>query len=62
MEDQNGTIIHIRAEKTTVMVPESSNCIFFDKDTVELEGTHIPHGHLFQLLINLGEWSMGRRN
>ena len=26
-----------------------SNFIFFDRDTVELQGSHIPHGQLFQL-------------
>ena len=34
----------------TVMVPHSTSSV---KDTVELERTHIPHGQLFQLEINL---------
>ena len=38
-----------------------SNHVFFVRDTVELERTHIPHGQLFQLLINPWERCMGRR-
>ena len=38
-----------------------SNLFFAERDTVELEGTHIPHGEFFPLEINLRGWSMGKR-
>ena len=57
-EDQNGTIISIRALQDH---RNQSQRVFFETDTVELEWTHFPHGDLFQLLFNPREWSMGRR-
>ena len=47
--------------KAPVMGLQSIQTCSFFSDTVELEGTtHIQHGQLFQLQINLTEWSMGR--
>ena len=44
-EDQKGTIMHTRS---------------LQGHTVELEGTHIPHGQLFHQQINPRKWSFRR--
>ena len=38
-----------------------SNIIFFERETLALERTHIPQGQLFQIFNNLGEWSFGKK-
>ena len=60
-KDQNGTVIYICAVQGHSHGARVKPPIFFERDAVEEEGTHFTHGHLFQLNINVGEWSMGRR-
>ena len=63
-EDQNGTIIctcSLQGHNRGVAVsPALFSFVLFETDTVELEGTPVPHGPLSQLQINPGEWSVGR--
>ena len=61
-EDQNGTILSIRAlQGHSQGVAINPNLFSLKQILPSLERTHIPHGQLFQLRINLREWSMGRR-
>ena len=60
-EDQDGTIIHIRAfARPQSRSRNQSRRVLFGTDAVALQRTYIPHGRPFQLQINPGEWSMGR--
>ena len=61
-ENQNGTTVHIRAVQGHSLGANINPTSFWiEADTVELEGTQIPQGHLFQLWIHPGEWFMRRR-
>ena len=53
--------LHSCSARTQSWCQNHSNLMFFDRDTVELERTHLPDGQLFQLFINLRDWSMDRR-
>ena len=51
-QTQNGIFVHSKATVTGLSI--KSKLVLFATDTVELEGTHIPQGQLFQLQINPG--------
>ena len=59
------SVVRIKTErlfaKTQSWGRTQSRPVLFEKDTVALERTHVPHGQLFQLHIGPTEWSMGRR-
>ena len=49
-KDQNGTINYTRASHGHCQGGRNqSRLVLFETDTVELEGTHTPHGHVLQL-------------
>ena len=59
-EDKNGTIIYIHEVQGHSHGTRISPTLFSLKEIPLNWKEHIPHGQLFQLEINPGEWSMDR--
>ena len=66
-ETQNGVLwgskrndyLHSCSTRSQSRCENQSNFIFFDKDTVALEGTHIPHGQLSSNSQSISETGLG---